>query len=399
MDRSFDFQRSANHWHSVLHQASKPLVDTAAEDNVIDRFSLISSSVFTQLQALDSLLSPYVASSVTGTSGKEHIGGLVKMPRTQNLMHYIQAKRVLFEQTDIKDIVHDARLAGDLIKQMQASIDEQRRKSGQVVSKHLHEHRLGVIACLQHVLKSVHNAVEEYERYRLNIETNVNSTLGIMKESKRKSYRLMKEEEQMDDGNKATISNGYLSLFYAEAVKQDSKAPSETSATAMEEASAPPSPTLMPAQPPTSMPPQSRKNQQLPTYINQLNIESLEPMREDELMMMQQEHKTIVTKVHESMQMSELNTINNVQQRLSEISSMFEQFSGTLAVQLDMFESINANVMESLSNIEKTEDNLQKAEKENIPYHQLLMCYAFLSCAGFLLLVDYLKSYGGGYLI
>lgn len=399
MDRSFDFRRRANYWQSVLHTGAKASLDPLADHKAVDRFSIISSSVFTQLQTLDALLTPYVVSPLN-VAGKEHIGGNVQIPNVQNAMSYIQAKRELFEQTDIKDIVNDTRVAGDLIKQMKASIEEQpKREIGKTVSKHLHEHRLGVIACLQHVLKSVQTSVEEYERYRLNTEANVNLALGIMMEDKVRSNLLLKEDSAEGQTNKFVLSKDYISLFFSDPVKQENKASAEATATGADESTPHLTPVFLSRQNSFALGSQANKrNPSVSSYRPPPAMESLELPREGEFQMLQQEHKAIVTKVHEAVQMSELNTINNVQQRLTEISSMFEQFSGTLAVQLDMFECINANVMESLSNIETTESTLKKSDSESMPYHQLLMCYAFVSCAIFLLLVDYLKSHPGSYL-
>ncbi|KAK1933530.1 hypothetical protein X943_004043 [Babesia divergens] len=398
MDRSFDFKRCTLYWQSALKQNISDKESSSSDHNVVDRFSVISSSVFAQLQLLDSLLSPYSILSPTNSSGKEPIGGTVQMPCVKNLMSYIHSKRALFHQTDIKDIVHDARIAGELISQMKCGTENQPNKhKGTVVSRHLHEHRLGVIACLQHVLKSVQTAVEDYERSKLNVETSLTAALSLMKENQIKSCMQVKNEESEHAMNNGTIAKEYLNLFVSDVSTSKNKVET-TSTSGNEPTSGTSTPRASSGVDPMATLYGPNKSQHQQSYKGLHNLDHFEAPHDEDLQILEQEHKALVTRVQESMQMSELNTINNVQQRLSEISSMFEQFSGTLAVQLDMFESINANVMESLSNIETTEDTLQKANTENIPYHQLLMCYAFVGCGVFLLLVDYLKSHRGSYI-
>ncbi|CDR96676.1 hypothetical protein, conserved [Babesia bigemina] len=403
MDRSYDFKRRATHWQMMMREATSDSQAASPEHHTVDRFSVISADVFAQLRTLREIISPYAVLAHTGHGSKESIGGHVKIPILANTMGYIHAKRALFEQTDIKDIVHDTRHAGDLIKQMTTSIEEElKRMRRGTISRQLQEHRLGVIACLQHSLKAVESAVEEYERYRLKVETNVTASLRLMTENQVKEYRMRKGYGLDGNAEKQIIAQDYLKLFMEDSNRSDTLAKGDGSSVAQSgdsiAASTFSSPVLGPSvQPGTTMPvlrrQQSVQMPHMPAYMDYVDAP-----QEQNTQLLQMQHKNLVAQVQQSVQANELNTINGVQQRLAEISSMFEQFSGTLAVQLDMFESINANVLESLSNIETTETSLKKAETEGMPYYQLMMCYAFIGSALFLLLVDYLKSSRGSYL-
>ncbi|GBE58741.1 polyribonucleotide nucleotidyltransferase [Babesia ovata] len=403
MDRSYDFKRRATHWQMMMREATRDTQAASPEHQTVDRFSVISADVFAQLRTLKEIISPYTVLAHAGHGSKESIGGHVKIPLLPNAMGYIHAKRALFEQTDIKDIVHDTRHAGDLIKQMATSIEEElKRMRRGTISRQLQEHRLGVIACLQHTLKAVESAVEEYERYRLKVETNVTASLRLMTENQVKEYRIRKGYGAEGSADKQIIAQDYLKLFMEESNRGSTLARGDGSAAQGSEsvsASTSSSPRLGPSMHAGTITPALRRQPSVQMPHMPVYMDYVDAPQEQNTQVLQMQHKNLVAHVQQSIQANELKTINGVQQRLSEISSMFEQFSGTLAVQLDMFESINANVLESLSNIETTETSLKKADTEGMPYYQLLMCYSFIGSAVFLLLVDYLKSSRGSYIL
>ncbi|GIX61489.1 polyribonucleotide nucleotidyltransferase [Babesia caballi] len=371
MDRSYDFKRRTTHWQQALGPAPSDASGPTPDHNTVDRFSLLSAEVFAQLHVLRKLIEPYTVVPQS-SSGKEIIGGRVEIPAVPNAVGYIQAKRALFEQTDIKDVVHDTRVAGDLIKQMATSIEEElKRLRRKTFSRQLQEHRLGVVACLQHSLKAVQAAVEQYERYRLKVETNLTAALRAMTEDLVKEIRMRKGMSSEVKQDKLVIAEDYLKLFVEE---RGRGAPAAGADGATQPASSAASPRSSPVDGAQVF---GRRSPSFQGSPHPGNVEYGDAERGYDAQTLEMQHKALVDRVEQSIQASELNTINNVQQRLSEISSMFEQFSGTLAVQLDMFESISANVLESLSNIETTESTLQKSNEEGMSYYQLMMCYSF----------------------
>ncbi|GFE53418.1 ER-Golgi SNARE complex subunit Sed5 [Babesia ovis] len=388
MDRSSTFKRRVTHFcRTVRHKKANETSES--EHSGIDRFSILSAGVFIQLQTLHKLVEPFVVYVPVG-SPKDLVGGYVHVPLHQNIAAFVHDKRRLFEKTDIKDVVHDIRVAGDLIQQMSTSIEKEiQRTKNTAVSKHLQEHRIGVIACLQHKLKNVQADVEQYERYRLKVETNTNVAMRIMTQN---CLKTIKTEMRADENSMTqNIAQDYLSLFMNEPkpMRKSDTVGGHTSGTA--------TPMQVPSQQGTSETSSllSLKTRQMTMTAQYDFVES--PMEQD-VQMLEMQHKALVQRVNESAQAAEMSTIDGVQQRLSEISSMFEQFSGTLAVQLDMFECINANVMESLSNIETTETTLTKTDKQGMSFMQQMMCYSFVGSAVFLLFVDYIKSRGSSYL-
>ncbi|ORM39898.1 uncharacterized protein BXIN_1344 [Babesia sp. Xinjiang] len=397
MDRTADFKRRVIHFMRVSPPIPTEDRTTTSEHYAVDRFSLISANVFSQLQTLSKLVEPYTVVIPTGAS-RDLVGGEVDIPLAANPICFIQNKRRLFEQTDIKDIVNDIRVAGDLVKQMSNSIEEElKRSKNKTISRQLQEHRIGVIACLQHKLKTVQTDVEEYERYRLKVETNLNVALRVMTENRVKEYRM--DQSQHDNAEKHIISEDYLNLFVKDnggvntARKTD--AISRSNCGILSPAA---SPQIGATDASAIISARSRQMAMLPDSRFAAQLDYMDAPSEQDLQMLEMQHKALVQRVNESVQAAEISTIDGVQRRLSEISSMFEQFSGTLAVQLDMFECINANVMESLSNIETTENSLKKTDNEGMSFLQLMMCYSFVGTAIFLLLVDYLKSGRGSYM-
>ncbi|EDO08379.1 putative integral membrane protein [Babesia bovis T2Bo] len=391
MDRSSVYKRRVAHYVRVI--GLKPS-DDGSVHSAVDRFSVISSNVFIQLQTLHKLVEPYTV-YVPLNAPKHLVGGYVETPKCSNVIAFIYNKRRLFGDTNIKDIVHDIRTAGDLIKHLSSGIEAEIKKSQESkVSRHLQEHRIGVIACLQHMLKLVQSYIEEYERYRLKFETTSSLALRIMTENCLKSLKTSVTREEEETTN--SIAKEYLQLFMGDHTGKAVDVLHENTSVQTPVAAAG---QLPPSEFTGSLTSKSRHSGHSTDSVVATRMEYLETPSDHDVQMLEMQHKALVQRVNESVQAAELSTIDGVQQRLTEISSMFEQFSGTLAVQLDMFECINANVMESLSNIETTETSLKKTESQGMSFMQQMMCYSFMGSALFLLLVDYIRSRSGNYIL
>ncbi|AFZ81560.1 hypothetical protein BEWA_009740 [Theileria equi strain WA] len=260
----------------------------------------------------------------------------------------------------------------------------------------LEEHRRGIVRCLNHVLQLVRNNLQEYERFRLKTESSLTNCMKTMTENI-SEYHIL----NASGNNSSTISRSYISCFIP---SMDSSYPSNPEENTSDEMSygsdlgnsgaVSPIPGII-AKP-------SGKGLKTPNRGNyspvrhRLNGIEMNDQQISDITIKQ--HETLINNISDEIQANELNTINNVQQRLTEISSMFEKFTGTLVEQLDLFENINANVIESISNIEKTQDSLKKANNDGMPLYHIIMCYSFLGLSVLLLFVDYIKSTKGSYL-
>ncbi|KAK2194556.1 Target SNARE coiled-coil homology domain, partial [Babesia duncani] len=367
MDRSYDFKRTGIYWKTVLQIDTETLHhgDTLGS---VDRFSILSSAVFTQLQLLEAITEPYEFKYNAIPGSKTISNGELYVKRHPNVIKYMQTKREAFNKVGIANIVHDTQVVGELIQQLKDGVSKEISKckdNNQSVS----DYRNGVIQCLSYLFQIVRNNVQEYERFRLKTESFAKAALKVMNENLTRPREIKIDRNDSDAAN-FTIPRSYLNHF----IKYTPETPSETSE--------------VPDDIDESYNVPKEKSQELPPVANHANFnvpksnvqrlyQTLDPSldlegsnRDEQSQVLVMQHERLMTRIQDEMHTLELNTINNVQQRLAEISSMFEKFTGTLAEQLDMFENINANVRESLSNIATSETHLKKKQEEGLSHFQ-----------------------------
>uniref|UniRef100_A0A3B0MYJ6 t-SNARE coiled-coil homology domain-containing protein n=1 Tax=Theileria annulata TaxID=5874 RepID=A0A3B0MYJ6_THEAN len=395
MDKSCDFRTKSLYWYSTITGGLDPPTHPSFDETIVDRYSAISALLFNRLLSFDSIVSPYIILNNEQTFKNNPYGNLI-LPKVPNLVHFINSKRLVFNKIGIESIVHDTKVIGDFINQLEDTM-----KSGKEPGNKgpIRQHREGIISCLRYIFQIVRDNVQNYERLKLKYDSTIDNYMKVMSEN-------LTGISSLDDNSSIdSIPNSYLQHFV----------PSQKADLLH----------ILYVDPEDDKTKPSPNNDQPPTDydVNIVGItrslgENLGSLRyekgsyniatsffdqtemNDEQIsgtLMMQYAKT-VSNIKDQLKATELSTINNVQQRLSEISSMFEKFTGTMVGQMGLFENINANVMESITNIEKTHETLKKTSKERLPYHHLILCYVLVGLSIFLLFVDYLKSGSGSYL-
>ncbi|EAN32071.1 putative integral membrane protein [Theileria parva strain Muguga] len=399
MDKSCDFRTKSLYWYSAITGNSDPPSRPSFDETIVDRYSAISALLFNRLLSFDSIVSPYIILNNEQTFKSNPYGNLI-LPKISNLILFIKSKRLSFNKIGIELIVHDTKVIGDFINQLEQTITSSKESGNKGA---IRKHREGIISCLRYIFQIVRDNVQNYERLKLKYDSTIDNYMKVMSEN-------LTEINSLDDTSSVdSIPNSYLQHFV----------PSEKSDLShilyVDPEDDKPKP-----------PSQNQNNTVQPPIDHDVNIigltrslgENLGSLRyekgsyniatnfldqsemNDEQIsgtLMMQYAKT-VNNIKDHLKATQLSTITNVQQRLTEISSMFEKFTGTVVGQMGLFENINANVMESITNIEKTHETLKKTSKERLPYHHLILCYALVGLSIFLLFVDYLKSGGGSYL-
>ncbi|UKK02895.2 hypothetical protein MACK_002993 [Theileria orientalis] len=415
MDRSYDFKRKYLYWYSVLKNDSDQLNNSYSEDSNLDRYSIVSSLLFNRLLCLESLLAPYTISNDEQTY-KYNKHGVLNLPNIGNLNSYVLSKRLLFNKIGIDSIVHDSKLIGEMINQMQDTLDKDRTSYNKPIS--VINHKEGINSCLRYLFQILKDEVQNYQRLRLKFESSVSNTLKIMSEN-------LSEVSNLDTSIISdSIPNSYITHFIATNIKSqshidlsendDSQSYSDKSGYSS------PDPNILSISVSTnpkyglglSSNVQNKfiSNSNSRSTHGSLNYDrgvyniSSNYIDESDMGTQQvtdtlvQQYARTVNSINDQIKANELQAINSVQERLTEISSMFVKLTGTVEQQNELHQLINANVQESLTNIEKTQDTLKKTSKENLPFYHRILCTALVGMSLFLLFIDYLKSSKGSYL-
>nr|PVC52726.1 hypothetical protein MACL_00000559 [Theileria orientalis] len=415
MDKSYEFKRKSLYWNSVLKSDSDNLNTFYNDDSTIDRYSMLSSLLFNRLLSLESLLSPYTVFN-DEQSFKFNKFGILTLPNTNNLHTFVTSKRLLFNKIGIESIVHDTMILGEMINQMDESLVNDTNKSNK--SNSLRKHREGINSCLKYLFQILKDDVQNYQRLKLKFESSVINTVKVMTEN-------LSEVRNIDSSkSNDSIPNTYLSHFIKTCNKSQSdcdlseKQMSQSISDNSEYSS--PDPNILGVSTSSNQKytlrsdnniinkdfvgNNSRLSQGSLTYergaynisSNYIDHSELDTQQVSDTL--EQEHARTVNSINEQIKANELQAINSVQERLTEISSMFVKLTGTVEQQNELHQIINTNVQESITNIEKTQDSLKKTSKESLPFYHRILCTALVGLSVFLLFIDYLKSSKGSYL-
>ncbi|UVC54423.1 hypothetical protein MACJ_003969 [Theileria orientalis] len=284
-------------------------------------------------------------------------------------------------------------------------------------SNSITSHKEGIISCLKYLLQILKDEVQNYQRRKLMFESLVTNTVKVMTEN-------VAEVINIDDSkNTVSIPNTYLSHFISTNSKsqsEDGLSQNNMSGSSSEKSwySSPDQNILrisISTNPKyglgsSTISNKFKGNTNSSSYQGSLTYDrgvyNISSNHIDQSFIDNQqladtlihEHSRAANSINDQIKANELQAINTVQERLTEISSMFVKLTGTVEQQNELHHLINANVQESITNIEKTQDTLKKTSKENLPLYHRILCTSLLGLSVFLLFIDYLKSSKGSYL-